>query len=100
MLLINLSQCLVELLLINSDTFQCLDIFPNVALSPSLIHQLESLQGRLNQPVSFFVDPDMLKDRSARSITQITLSYTFYPVKEKQAAVGDKPVGAPKKSGS
>jgi cytochrome c oxidase assembly protein subunit 11 len=40
----------------------------------------------IEMPVSFFVDPDIMKDRSARSISQITLSYTFYPVKEKQAA--------------
>ena len=31
----------------------------------------------------------MLNDRSARSITQITLSYTFYPVKQKQAQTVD-----------
>ena len=57
----------------------------------------------VEMPVSFFVDPEMLKDRSARSISQITLSYTFYPVKEKQAAVGGKPIGVLnvlKKSGS
>ena len=41
----------------------------------------------VEMPVSFFVDPDMIKDRSARSVSQITLSYTFYPVKQKQAAV-------------
>lgn len=41
----------------------------------------------IEMPVSFFVDADMIKDRSARSVSQITLSYTFYPVKpEKQAA--------------
>lgn len=54
----------------------------------------------VEMPVSFFVDPEMLKDRSARSITQITLSYTFYPVDGKQAAVGNKPVGVANKSGS
>jgi len=40
----------------------------------------------VEMPVSFFVDPDIAKDRSARAIGQITLSYTFYPVAEKQAA--------------
>ena len=30
-------------------------------------------------PVSFFVDPDILKDAGAKSIDEITLSYTFYP---------------------
>ncbi len=43
-------------------------------------------------PVSFFVDPEMVKDLSASSISQITLSYTFYPVKSEKsaAAVGIK----------
>lgn len=55
----------------------------------------------VEMPVSFFVDPDMLNDRSARSITQITLSYTFYPVKQKQAAARSKPGDTTKtKSGS
>ena len=40
----------------------------------------------IEMPVSFFIDPDIANDRSARSIGQITLSYTFFPVAEKQAA--------------
>jgi len=40
----------------------------------------------IEMPVSFFVDPDIMNDRSARAIGQITLSYTFYPVAEKRAA--------------
>ena len=31
-------------------------------------------------PVVFFVDPDILNDPDTRSISEITLSYTFYPV--------------------
>jgi cytochrome c oxidase assembly protein subunit 11 len=31
-------------------------------------------------PVSFFVDPQILKDRDTQGITHITLSYTFYAV--------------------
>ncbi len=54
----------------------------------------------VEMPVSFFVDPDILKDRSARSITQITLSYTFYPVKQKQAAARSNPGGTKTQSGS
>lgn len=40
----------------------------------------------IEMPVSFFVDPDMAEDRSARTVTQITLSYTFFPVAPKRAA--------------
>jgi cytochrome c oxidase assembly protein subunit 11 len=34
----------------------------------------------VRMPVVFFVDPRILDDRDARDITEITLSYTFYPV--------------------
>jgi cytochrome c oxidase assembly protein subunit 11 len=34
----------------------------------------------VNMPVVFFVDPRILDDPSARGISEITLSYTFYPV--------------------
>ena len=42
----------------------------------------------VEMPVSFFVDPEILKDRTARRITQITLSYTFYPSAEQKRADG------------
>lgn len=32
-------------------------------------------------PVSFFVDPEISKDKDAGRLSEITLSYTFYPVK-------------------
>jgi cytochrome c oxidase assembly protein subunit 11 len=32
-------------------------------------------------PVTFFIDPDMMKDRNAKDIPSITLSYTFFPAK-------------------
>ena len=31
-------------------------------------------------PVVFYVDPAILDDPAARGISEITLSYTFYPV--------------------
>ena len=33
----------------------------------------------VDMPVSFFVSPAILKDRGNDSVTEITLSYTFYP---------------------
>jgi cytochrome c oxidase assembly protein subunit 11 len=36
-------------------------------------------------PVDFFVDPDMLNDPDAKSISEITLSYTFFPVEKNNA---------------
>ncbi len=35
---------------------------------------------RVDMPVSFFIDPEILKDQDAKEITEITLSYTFFPV--------------------
>ncbi len=35
---------------------------------------------RVRMPVIYFVDPAILKDEDAKDLTQITLSYTFYPV--------------------
>ena len=34
----------------------------------------------IDMPVVFFVDPDIAEDPDTKSITEITLSYTFYPV--------------------
>ena len=44
---------------------------------------------RVEMPVSFFVDPEILKDREGKFVQEITLSYTFYemPLPEEQAAV-------------
>ena len=34
----------------------------------------------VRMPVIFYVDPKILEDREAREISEITLSYTFFPV--------------------
>lgn len=42
---------------------------------------------RVQMPVSFFVDPEMLKDPEGMFVKEITLSYTFYqtPLTEEQS---------------
>ena len=35
-------------------------------------------------PVVFYVDPKILDDPDTRDISEITLSYTFYPVDQPQ----------------
>lgn len=40
----------------------------------------------LDMPVSYFIDPEIMKDIDASRLTTITLSYTFYEVKKPAAA--------------
>jgi len=40
----------------------------------------------IDMPVSFFVDPAIVEDEIAGHLTQITLSYTFYPAEKQKAA--------------
>ncbi len=40
----------------------------------------------VEMPVSFFVSPDILKDRRDKQVSEITLSYTFYPALDQKTA--------------
>ena len=44
---------------------------------------------RVQMPVTFYVDPDIVSDRDAKYVQSITLSYTFYEIElpETQAAL-------------
>ena len=44
---------------------------------------------RVQMPVSFFIDPEMVNDPEGNFVREITLSYTFYetPLPEEQAAL-------------
>ena len=46
-------------------------------------------------PVQYFVAPEMATDRESRGVSEITLSYTFYPTEGfQQAAIGAPASGA------
>ena len=54
---------------------------------------------RVQMPVSFYVDPEIVDDRDAKYAQSITLSYTFYEIDlpQEQAAVATRPApGAPR----
>ncbi len=53
---------------------------------------------RADMPVTFFIDPDIVNDPEARNIREITLSYTFFPVKESAEVAAGK--GPPKRGGT
>lgn len=48
----------------------------------------------MEMPVSYFVDPAIVDDKSAGHLSQITLSYTFHPVDDTRA-VARRPGSAP-----
>lgn len=45
-------------------------------------------------PVQYFVAPELATDRESRGVEEITLSYTFYPTRDRQQAeITDAPTG-------
>lgn len=48
----------------------------------------------VDMPVTFFVDPEIANDKDAKKISQITLSYTFYPMDEDKSAAVAEPATA------
>ena len=51
----------------------------------------------VDMPVSFFVDPSMARDRAMNDLSNITLSYTFFPVE--QPAAPNRTAAAPSTDG-
>lgn len=47
---------------------------------------------RARMPVSFFVDPEILKDPDAKDVKHITLSYTFFKDSDQSKATSPQPV--------
>ena len=43
----------------------------------------------MEMPVSFYIDPDLLNDDDAQEVSTITLSYTFFPVKNPKEAISN-----------
>ena len=50
---------------------------------------------RADMPVTFFIDPEIVNDPEARNIKEITLSYTFFPVKEGAKVTADRDTPRP-----
>lgn len=51
---------------------------------------------KVDMPVSFFIDPDILKDENTKDLKTITLSYTFFMLEEEsEALVNAEPVERP-----
>ncbi len=54
---------------------------------------------RVDMPVTFFIDPEIVNDPEARNIQEITLPYTFFPVKQ-SAEVAAAGKSAPRPDGT
>jgi cytochrome c oxidase assembly protein subunit 11 len=49
---------------------------------------------KIDMPVAFFIDPAIADDPELKSLTQITLSYTFFPSKKPSAAKSARAPGS------
>ncbi|AUH32521.1 cytochrome c oxidase assembly protein [Paracoccus tegillarcae] len=49
---------------------------------------------RVEMPINFYVDPELVDDRDAKWVRDITLSYTFHRTEPKQAALDLAPADA------
>ena len=47
----------------------------------------------VEMPVLYFIDPKYVEDINTRGKPEVTLSYTFYPAVQKQAAAKPQPKG-------
>lgn len=45
----------------------------------------------VEMPVTFFIDPKMVEDSSTKNLSEVVLSYTFYPVEKTTANSTSKP---------
>jgi cytochrome c oxidase assembly protein subunit 11 len=50
---------------------------------------------RADMPVTFFIDPDIMNDDQAKNIREITLSYSFFPVKDEAEVAAAKQAPLP-----
>jgi cytochrome c oxidase assembly protein subunit 11 len=53
----------------------------------------------MDMAVSFFVDPDFVTDDDTKNISEMTLSYAFYPASEPQEKLGQAAVGGTGRGG-
>jgi len=53
----------------------------------------------MDMAVSFFVDPGLVTDEDTRDVSEMTLSYAFYPASEPQKKLGQAAVGGTGRGG-
>jgi len=53
----------------------------------------------VEMPVSFYIDPEILKDKNLIGLPAITLSYTFFPLKKNQSTKTSRRPDTPENNG-